>query len=88
MQVDLNSDMGEGFGSWATGGDVALTDIVTSANIACSFHAGDPRIMVTTMRRGAQRGVGIGAHPGFDYLRGFGRRRMNLSVEELGNLVA
>lgn len=88
MKVDLNSDMGEGFGPWKMGDDAALLDIVTSANIACGFHAGDPGIMAATMRRAAARGVGIGAHPGFADLQGFGRRRMALSAEELGNLVA
>lgn len=88
MQVDLNSDMGEGFGHWTLGDDAALLDIVTSANIACGFHAGDPQTMAATMRTAIANGVGIGAHPGFDDLQGFGRRRMKLSAEELGNLVA
>jgi UPF0271 protein len=88
MRIDLNSDMGEGFGPWSKGDDTALLDIVTSANIACGFHAGDPGVMAATMRAAQERGVGIGAHPGFDDLQGFGRRRMHLSAEELGNLVA
>lgn len=88
MKVDLNSDMGEGFGPWKMGDDAALLDIVTSANIACGFHAGDPGTMADTMRAAHKRGVGIGAHPGFADLQGFGRRRMKLSAEELGNLVA
>ncbi|MFV0384841.1 LamB/YcsF family protein [Paracoccus sp. (in: a-proteobacteria)] len=88
MQVDLNSDMGEGFGPWQMGDDAALLDIVSSANIACGFHAGDPDVMARTMRNAADKGVGIGAHPGFADLRGFGRRRMNLSADELGNMVA
>lgn len=88
MKVDLNSDMGEGFGPWKMGDDAALLDIVTSANIACGFHAGDPQTMAATMRTALANGVGIGAHPGFDDLQGFGRRRMKLSAEELGNLVA
>lgn len=88
MQVDLNSDMGEGFGPWQMGDDAALLEVVTSANIACGFHAGDPDVMARTMRRAAENGVGIGAHPGFRDLQGFGRRRMQLSAEELGNMVA
>ena len=74
MNVDLNSDMGEGFGAWAMGDDAAMLDIVTSANIACGFHAGDPQIMFRTTRLAREKGVAIGAHPGFDDLRGFGRR--------------
>lgn len=85
--VDLNSDLGEGFGPWTMGDDAALLDIVTSANIACGFHAGDPDVMARTMRRAAARGVGIGAHPGFADRQGFGRRRISLSAEELANLV-
>ncbi len=85
--VDLNSDLGEGFGPWRMGDDDALLDIVTSANIACGFHAGDPDVMARTMRLAAACGVGIGAHPGFADLQGFGRRRLTLSAEELANLV-
>jgi len=72
--VDLNSDMGEGFGPWRMGDDAAMLDIVTSANVACGFHAGDPIIMTETARLARARGVGIGAHPGFMDLWGFGRR--------------
>jgi len=72
--VDLNSDMGEGFGPWRMGDDAAMLDIVTSANVACGFHAGDPSIMTETARLARARGVGIGAHPGFMDLWGFGRR--------------
>lgn len=86
-KVDLNSDMGEGFGRWRMGNDAALLGIVTSANIACGFHAGDANVMAATMGAAAARGVGIGAHPGFDDLKGFGRRRMQLSHDELANLV-
>ena len=88
MQVDLNSDMGESFGSWRMGDDAALLDVITSANIACGFHAGDADVMATTMRLAAKNGVGIGAHPGFADLQGFGRRRMKLTTEELGNMIA
>ena len=87
-KVDLNADMGEGFGPWATGDDLALLDIVTSANIACGFHAGDPDIMAQTMQAAVARGVGIGAHPGFADLKGFGRRPLPLSHAEIANAVA
>lgn len=86
-QVDLNSDMGESFGDWVMGNDAALLDIVTSANIACGFHAGDPDVMAKTMRLAIDKGVGIGAHPGFADLQGFGRRQMSLSPESLGNSI-
>ncbi|MBL4916244.1 LamB/YcsF family protein [Szabonella alba] len=86
--VDLNADMGESFGPWRMGNDAGLLDIVTSANIACGFHAGDPDVMAATMRLAQDRGVGIGAHPGFADLQGFGRRRMAVSTGELGNLIA
>ena len=74
MQVDLNCDMGEGFGPWPMGDDAAMLDIVTSANIACGFHAGDPNIMFKTAEMARAKGVAIGAHPGFNDLWGFGRR--------------
>jgi len=86
-QVDLNSDMGEGFGPWKMGDDAALLEIVTSANIACGFHAGDPDVMAQVMGQAVAKGVGIGAHPGFADLQGFGRRRIDLSHHSLGNLV-
>ena len=85
--VDLNSDMGEGFGPWTMGDDAALLDVITSANIACGLHAGDPDVMAQTMTLAIDKGVGIGAHPGFDDLRGFGRRRLPRSETELANLV-
>lgn len=85
--VDLNADMGESFGPWVMGNDTALLDIVSSANIACGFHAGDPDVMAITIGHAHTRGVGIGAHPGFDDLQGFGRQRMALSPTSLGNLV-
>jgi UPF0271 protein len=85
--IDLNADMGESFGPWPMGQDAALLDIVTSANIACGFHAGDPDVMAATMGQAVAKGVGIGAHPGFADLQGFGRRRMSLSGAELANLV-
>ncbi len=86
-QVDLNADMGESFGPWKMGDDASLLDIVTSANIACGFHAGDPDVMAETMRLAARKGVGIGAHPGFPDLQGFGRRKMTVSHDSLRNMV-
>lgn len=74
MNVDLNCDMGEGFGPWPMGDDKAMLDIVSSANIACGFHAGDPSIMFRTAEIAKRKGVAIGAHPGFNDLHGFGRR--------------
>ena len=85
--VDLNADMGESFGSWSLGDDTGLLDIVTSANIACGFHAGDPDVMAATMKNAVVKDVGIGAHPGFPDLQGFGRRRMSVSYGTLGNMV-
>ena len=88
MKVDLNAEMGEGFGPWRMGDDAALRDVITSANIAWGFHAGDPDVMAETMRLAAKNGVGIGAHPGFADLKGFGRRRLNIGADELGNMIA
>ena len=88
MTVDLNADMGEGFGPWPMGSDAELLDVITSANIACGFHAGDPDVMAATMVRAVKAGVGIGAHPGFPDLQGFGRRRMSLKPDEVRHLVA
>ncbi|ATG36769.1 LamB/YcsF family protein [Phaeobacter piscinae] len=85
--VDLNADMGESFGPWTMGDDAALLDVVSSANIACGFHAGDPDVMAATMARARDHGVGIGAHPGFDDLQGFGRRRMQVPQGTLANMI-
>ncbi|WP_298855412.1 5-oxoprolinase subunit PxpA [uncultured Ruegeria sp.] len=85
--VDLNADMGESFGPWKLGDDESLLRIITSANIACGFHAGDPDVMATTMQLAAENNVGIGAHPGFPDLQGFGRRNMKLPHDNLRNLV-
>ena len=87
-QVDLNADMGESFGAWRMGDDAALLDVVTSANIACGFHAGDPDVMAQVMAQAVARGVGIGAHPGFADLQGFGRRRIDMAHATLGHMVA
>lgn len=85
--VDLNADMGESFGPWNMGDDAALLDVVSSANVACGFHAGDPDVMADTMAQAAQNGVGIGAHPGFLDLQGFGRRKMHVPHKTLANMV-
>ena len=87
MQVDLNADMGEGFGIYRVGEDEALLQYVTSANIACGFHAGDPSVIRRTVQLCLQRGVAVGAHPGLPDLVGFGRREMAISPEEVGDLV-
>ncbi|HEV7254395.1 MAG TPA: 5-oxoprolinase subunit PxpA [Mesorhizobium sp.] len=86
--VDLNSDMGEGFGAWRSGDDAAMLSIVSSANIACGFHAGDPEIMAATFLLAKERGVTVGAHPGFPDLWGFGRRNIPFSAGEVERLVA
>ncbi|RME16845.1 MAG: 5-oxoprolinase subunit PxpA, partial [Alphaproteobacteria bacterium] len=88
LTIDLNADMGEGFGRWEMGDDEALLDIVTSANIACGMHAGDWDTMARTMCLATKRGVGIGAHPGFADLQGFGRRRIDMSPDSAASLVA
>lgn len=86
--VDLNCDCGESFGAYRMGDDAAMLDIVTSANVACGFHAGDPDIMAETFRLAKQKGVSIGAHPSFPDLQGFGRRRLPFSTTEIERLVA
>lgn len=86
--VDLNSDMGEGFGDWRMGDDAALLDIVSSANVACGFHAGDPQIMSRTFALAGERKVNVGAHPGFPDLWGFGRRVLPLTPAEIERIVA
>jgi 5-oxoprolinase (ATP-hydrolysing) subunit A len=83
MQIDLNCDMGESFGRYTLGDDAAMLDVVTSANIACGFHAGDPGVMQRTVALAVERRVAIGAHPGYPDLPGFGRRAMALTPGEL-----
>ncbi|MEM8576604.1 MAG: 5-oxoprolinase subunit PxpA [Pseudomonadota bacterium] len=85
MKVDLNADMGESFGPWKMGDDAALLRTVTSANIACGAHAGDPDVMAQTIGIALENGVGIGAHPGFPDIQGFGRRRMHMPILSLQN---
>ncbi|AZV40520.1 LamB/YcsF family protein [Komagataeibacter xylinus] len=86
--IDLNADMGEGFGPYTIGDDSVLLDIVTSANIACGFHAGDPEIMAATFRMARERNVAIGAHPGFPDRWGFGRRVLPFSTGEIERIIA
>lgn len=86
-RINLNADMGEGFGAYDIGDDAALLGIVRTANIACGFHAGDPGVMAHTCRRAAEAGVSVGAHPSFPDLQGFGRRRMDMTANEVESLV-
>ncbi len=81
-KVDLNSDIGESFGAYKMGDDAAVMDAVTSANVACAFHAGDPLVMKKTIKNCAEKGVAVGAHPGYPDLVGFGRRNMKCTPEE------
>lgn len=83
--IDLNSDIGESFGAWSMGDDEAILDVVTSANIACGFHAGDPGHMRRTVRAALARGVAIGAHVSYRDLAGFGRRFVDASPDELAD---
>ena len=87
MRVDLNADAGESFGAWALGDDAALLESVTSVNVACGFHAGDPSIIRRTIRLAARAGVRVGAHPGYPDLQGFGRRTMALGPGEVEDIV-
>lgn len=80
--IDLNCDLGESFGAYSIGQDEAIMKFITSANIACGFHAGDPLVMQHTVKLAKQNGIGIGAHPGLPDLQGFGRRELTISLEE------
>jgi UPF0271 protein len=84
-KVDLNCDLGESFGNFKIGFDKQVMPYITSANIACGFHAGEPMVMAKTVELARQRNVSIGAHPGFPDLMGFGRREMKLTKEEVTN---
>ena len=81
--IDLNADLGEGFGTWQLGDDEAMLDIVTSANVACGFHAGDPALLLRTCHAAAQRGVAVGAQVSYRDLAGFGRRFIDVTPEDL-----
>ena len=86
--IDLNCDCGESYGAYVMGDDAAMLEIVTSANVACGFHGGDPEVMARTFRLAKEKGVAVGAHPGFPDLWGFGRRRLPFSAAEIERLVA
>jgi 5-oxoprolinase (ATP-hydrolysing) subunit A len=83
MSIDINSDVGESFGAYRIGADAGLFPLISSANVACGFHGGDPRVMEQTVSALAGLGVAIGAHPGFPDLAGFGRREMRLTPDEV-----
>ena len=80
--IDLNSDLGESFGAYTLGMDEKLMEYITSANVACGWHAGDPLVMQKTIRAAAKNGVAVGAHPGYPDLMGFGRREIKITPEE------
>ena len=88
LVVDLNSDMGEGFGAWKMGDDSAMLDIVTTANVACGLHAGDPEVMANTFAKAREKSVSVGAHPGYPDLWGFGRRNIPFTMGETERLIA
>ena len=87
MRIDLNSDLGESFGSWPMGQDAALMASISSANVACGFHAGDPGAMRETVALAKAHGVAVGAHPGFPDLVGFGRREITATPQEVEDFV-
>ena len=87
MRIDLNSDLGESYGPWPMGQDEALMPMISSANVACGFHAGDPGVMRRTVELARRHGVAVGAHPGFPDLVGFGRREMRCSPREIEDFV-
>ena len=86
-KIDLNCDMGESYGAWKMGDDAAVMPYISSANIACGFHAGDPATIRNTVRLAVDRGVAIGAHPSLPDLQGFGRRVMKISAQDMYDLV-
>lgn len=86
-EIDLNCDMGESFGPWRMGEDEALLELVTSANVACGYHAGDPPAIERTVQLALSRGVAVGAHPAYPDLQGFGRRSMYLAPDELESIL-
>lgn len=85
MKFDINSDIGEGYGRYTVADDAALMEVVSSVNVACGFHAGDPTIMANTVKTAKAKGLGLGAHPGLPDVMGFGRREMALSAAEMEN---
>jgi len=87
MKIDLNCDLGESFGAYTIGRDGEVIPLISSANVACGFHAGDPCVMARTVKICKESNIAIGAHPGFDDLQGFGRRNMNITPDEAKNLI-
>jgi len=87
FQVDLNCDIGEGFGAYSVADDETILNYITTANVACGWHAGDPMIMDNVVRLAKEKGVAVGAHPSYPDLMGFGRRQMKLSPDEIKNYV-
>ena len=85
LQIDINCDLGESYGAFKIGNDEKIMPHITSANIACGFHAGDPIIMAQTVNLAKKHGVAVGAHPSYPDLLGFGRREMHLTIEEIKN---
>lgn len=88
IKVDFNSDLGESFGNYKIGLDSEILQQVTSANVACGFHAGDASIMAQTVQLAIDKGVAIGAHPGFPDLQGFGRRKIEMNTSDITDIVA
>ena len=84
--IDLNCDMGESYGRWTLGADDEIMPHITSANVACGFHGGDPHVMRKTVENAVKHGVAVGAHPGLPDLMGFGRRRMDVSPQEIKDI--
>lgn len=87
LSIDLNCDLGESFGRYTLGEDAAMMKLITSANVACGFHAGDPAVMAHTVALAKVHGVALGAHPGYPDLQGFGRRGMQMSPQEVTQVV-
>jgi UPF0271 protein len=87
MKIDLNADVGESFGAYTIGADAELIPTITSANVACGFHGGDPAVMRRTVRMARDAGVAVGAHPGFQDLAGFGRRDMRVTPQDAEDIV-
>jgi 5-oxoprolinase (ATP-hydrolysing) subunit A len=86
-RIDLNCDMGESYGAWTMGADAAIMPFISSANIACGFHGGDPATIRKTVRLAAEHGVAVGAHPSLPDLQGFGRRAMKITPQDMYDLV-
>ena len=87
MRIDLNCDMGESFGAFTIGADAALMPLISSANVACGFHAGDPVVLNATVELAQRHGVAVGAHPGFPDIAGFGRRELYMKPAEIENAI-